>query len=66
MDAEITYYTLLTDVQNTKELAAAKKRPSLKKFSLKVIAFSCREQVFSGYSVSLFHKSSCGHPFLNG
>ena len=36
-----------------------------KKISLKVTAFSRREQLFSGCSVSLFHKSSCGHPFLN-
>ena len=28
--------------------------------------FNRREQFFSEYSVSLFHKSSCGHPFLNG
>ena len=36
-----------------------------KKSSLKVTAFSRKELFFLGYSVSLFHKSRCGHSFLS-
>ena len=72
MNAEITYcYNYWQMYKNPCEIAARKKRlrskvvVPKKKFSLRVTAFSRREQFFSGYSVSLFHKSSCGHPSLN-
>ena len=53
------------------EITAHKKRLRSKvaipkKISLMVTAFSRREQFFSGKNVSLFHKSSCGHQFLDG
>ena len=37
-----------------------------KTFSLKEMRLVTGTVFFSGYSVSLFHESSCGHPFLNG
>ena len=73
MNAEITYcYNYWQMYKNPSEIAAHKKRlrskvAVLKKNSLKVTAFIGRTQIFfSSYSVFLFHKSSCGHPFLDG
>ena len=73
MNGEITYcYNYWQMYKNPSEIAAHKKRlrskvAVLKKNSLKVTAFIGRTQIFfSSYSVFLFHKSSCGHPLLDG
>ena len=69
---KITYcYNYWQMYKNPSEIAAHKKKLRSKvvipkKKSLKVITFSYREQFSSGYSVSLFHKSSCGHLLLKG
>ena len=73
MNAEITYcYNYCQMYKHPSKIAAHKERlrskavVPKKKISSKVTAFSRREQFFSGYNVSLFHRSNCGHPFLNG
>ena len=72
MNAEITYcYNFWLMHENPSEIAVHMKRLSSKvvvpeKISVKVTTFSCREQFFSGYNVSLFHKNSDVHTLLNG
>ena len=73
INAEITYcrnywqmYKNLSEIEVHKKRVWSKVVPPKKCFSLQVTAFSRREQFSSGYSVSLFHKSSCGYSFLNG
>ena len=73
INAEITYclnywqmYKNLGEIDVHKKSVKSKLVVPNKMFSLQVTTFSRREQFFPRYSVSLFHKSSCGHSFLNG
>ena len=73
INAEITYCRNYWKMhKNLGEIEVHKKRvwsnvvASKKCFSLQVTASSRREQFSLGYSVSLFHKSSCVYSFLSG
>ena len=59
-------YKNLSEIEVHKKRVWSRVVAPKKCFSLQVIAYSCREQFPSGYSVTLFHKSSCGYSFLNG
>ena len=72
INPEITYsrnyqqmYKKITEIEVLKKSVWSKVVSPRKYFSLQVTVYSRSEKIFSGFSVSLFHKSSCGRSFLN-
>ena len=59
-------YKNLSEIEFLKKRVWSKVVSPRKIFFLVGYCINRREQFFSGQSFSLFHKSSCGHSFLNG
>ena len=60
------YKSLREIIVHKKKLRSKVVLPKKSTSSLQVTMFNHRVPFFSEYSVSLFHKSSCCHLFLNG